>query len=364
MLRSVPMRFEEVELPVIDLEPYLKDPSSGATHAQAVKAWESMCQLGISVVRDPRADHNCRGPFLELEARLWHAEVSVREACLGTDKKGMAVGWWPPGSETARDWRLLAGLLPPEHQPHTVFMDTLRPDIKGRWHHRLWLQEWEDGLTPEHLAKLHSEQLVPPGDQFTGWIEAHDNWGRQLLRANITHAELVALGGGLEIDYFSAGMKKGTNLLAPTIIDLFDLQPWEVIAAWHYDLDRFAMHGAADYPGLIVWTRDWRPVQPRIPQGCFLCQSGAEAEHMTGGQIWRGMHEVVAFPNSVEFARGVAEHWRTTLRIGSHCFGQGGDDIIAPHPRWRTIDTMRRYPPMKASTHQAVEIALITGSTG
>ncbi|PIW37050.1 MAG: hypothetical protein COW24_02180 [Candidatus Kerfeldbacteria bacterium CG15_BIG_FIL_POST_REV_8_21_14_020_45_12] len=361
MGQLIDRRVPTIDLPVVNLGPYLTDPGSSAALAECEKAWKAMANFGVSVVRDPRAELRHRARFLQLMQCFGAATPELQEDCR-RDQTGMAIGWWPPGRETARHWPEVVEGLTEENRPFTAGFDRPPPDRKGRWHHRLWLPEWERNMADGLLATLKGEQIAPPGEQFEGWIEANDLWGRTLLSANITHAEMVALGAGVERDYFTAGIiNGGTSLLAPTIVDMSKLNEWELIAGFHYDFDRFAMHGKANFGGLIVWTRDGRRVRIRVPGNCFLCQAGAEAEYMTGGAIWKGFHEVVALPREIEVARTIRSAGGSPIRVGSHCFSQGRSDVMQPHPKWRTEQTLAAYPPILASDRQAYEIRLITG---
>jgi isopenicillin N synthase-like dioxygenase len=53
------------------------------------------------------------------------------------------------------------------------------------------------------------------------------------------------------------------------------------------------IHGKSRYPGLSVWTRNWKKKSVKIPEGCLLVQAGLSFEHITGGYVLAGFHEVV-----------------------------------------------------------------------
>ena len=53
------------------------------------------------------------------------------------------------------------------------------------------------------------------------------------------------------------------------------------------------VHGKSRYPGLLVWTRNWKKRPVKIPEGCLLVQSGTTFEHITGGYVPAGFHEVI-----------------------------------------------------------------------
>ena len=53
------------------------------------------------------------------------------------------------------------------------------------------------------------------------------------------------------------------------------------------------VHGKSRYPGLYVWLRNWRKVPVRIPNGCLFIQAGTSFEHISGGYVLAGYHEVI-----------------------------------------------------------------------
>ena len=66
-----------------------------------------------------------------------------------------------------------------------------------------------------------------------------------------------------------------------------------VFAGWHYDISFMTIHGKSRYPGLSVWTRDWKKKAVKIPQGCLLVQAGTSFENISGGYVLGGYHEVI-----------------------------------------------------------------------
>jgi isopenicillin N synthase-like dioxygenase len=53
------------------------------------------------------------------------------------------------------------------------------------------------------------------------------------------------------------------------------------------------IHGKSRYPGLSVWTRDWKKKSVKIPTGCLFVQAGKSFEQITGGYVLAGFHEVI-----------------------------------------------------------------------
>ena len=72
-----------------------------------------------------------------------------------------------------------------------------------------------------------------------------------------------------------------------------------ILANRHSDVNFLTIHGRSRYPGLDIWTRNfktghWQKIGVEIPPGCsFIVQAGKQLEHITGGLIKAGPHDVV-----------------------------------------------------------------------
>lgn len=88
-------------------------------------------------------------------------------------------------------------------------------------------------------------------------------------------------------------------MLAPTGSDLERNPKGSILAGFHYDISFLTIHGKSRYPGLCVWLRNNQKLAVKIPDGCLLLQSGITFEHMTGGYVHAGFHEVVVTENTV-----------------------------------------------------------------
>jgi isopenicillin N synthase-like dioxygenase len=120
-----------------------------------------------------------------------------------------------------------------------------------------------------------------------------NSWGGKLLQAGTTAAEMAAIGMGLDKDTFTKRMEGGAHLLAPTGSDLLRHDLGTTLAGFHYDIAFLTIHGKSRWPGLYVWLRNRKKVPVRIPKGCLLLQAGSTFEHITGGYVLSGYHEVV-----------------------------------------------------------------------
>lgn len=104
---------------------------------------------------------------------------------------------------------------------------------------------------------------------------------------------MAAIGMGLVSDTFTKRMEGGAHLLAPTGSDLIKNDVGATLAGFHYDIALLTVHGKARYPGLFVWLRNWKKLAVKIPKGCLLIQAGSSFEHITGGYVLAGYHEVM-----------------------------------------------------------------------
>lgn len=164
-----------------------------------------------------------------------------------------------------------------------------------------------------------------------------DAWGNHMVNAIYTASEMAALGMGIPKDSFTEKMNLGQHLLAPTASDLMKYDIGTPFASFHYDLNFITIHGKSRYPGLSLWTRDWKKMQAKIPQGCLLLQAGIMFEWLTGGHILAGYHEVMyteatkkVRDEKIKQSEETGKH-HSTWRISSTLFGHIRHDVdISP----------------------------------
>jgi hypothetical protein len=138
---------------------------------------------------------------------------------------------------------------------------------------------------------------------------------------------MAAIGMGLPTDIFTSRMQGGPHLLSPTGSDLQKYDIGTTFAGFHYDLNFLTIHGKSRYPGLFVWLRNMKKIAVKIPPGCLFLQAGAMFEHITGGYVLSGYHEVIyteATKTAYEKAKqDIAEGknrilWRVSSTLFSH----------------------------------------------
>jgi hypothetical protein len=86
------------------------------------------------------------------------------------------------------------------------------------------------------------------------------------------------------------------HILAPTASDLVKYGKQDtILAGFHSDLNFLTIHGRSRYPGLHIWARNTgKRIPVKIPEGNYLLvQAGKQLEHLSGGLIKAGFHEVV-----------------------------------------------------------------------
>lgn len=87
------------------------------------------------------------------------------------------------------------------------------------------------------------------------------------------------------------------HLLAPTASDLVKYGHNDtILAGFHTDLNFLTIHGRSRYPGLNIWARNTGkriPVKFPPTGRYLLVQAGKQIEHLSGGLIKAGYHEVV-----------------------------------------------------------------------
>jgi isopenicillin N synthase-like dioxygenase len=129
------------------------------------------------------------------------------------------------------------------------------------------------------------------------------------------------------------------HILAPTASDLAKYGQMDtILAGFHSDLNFLTIHGRSRYPGLNIWARNTgKRIPVKIPEGNYLLvQAGKQLEHLTGGLIKAGFHEVVVNERTLTVIenRKVQNPDRPLIRISSTFFWHLSSDYdLAPIPR-------------------------------
>jgi hypothetical protein len=221
--------------------------------------------------------------------------------------------------------RIIARLDPAE-RPLDITAHS--PDPKCRFF-------WKIGEKPPYQTMypaLNAPNVVPQAEHLSiRWGTTMEAWGKamkdayvvSLVQSAIPHdladsvenlAEMTAVGLGFPEDTFrNAGrygyvyfilakivlsdMSGSPHLLAPTAANLVKYgEKNTILAGFHSDLNFLTIHGRSRYPGLHIWARNTgKRILVKFPQTgrYLLVQAGKQLEHLTGGLIKAGFHEVV-----------------------------------------------------------------------
>jgi isopenicillin N synthase-like dioxygenase len=266
-------------------------------------------------MRDPRVSEEDNNHFIDVIERYFdRPEENVRKDC--RPDIAYQVGPTPEGVEVPRctvdvKCKELIQSFPDEHKPKIP----TGPDHKWRFLHRIG-----DRPMNTKFPSLNERPVEPEG--FPEWIDTLNRWGNKLLICAFTLAEMLEVGLDLPKGSFTNLMVNGPHLLAPTASDLDKYGLGTILAGFHQDLNFLTFHGKSRFAGLFVWLRDGTKMPVVVPNGCILAQAGMELEHLTGGYIKAGYHEVIISEKTiqqVEVARKEKKHlWRISSTLFSH----------------------------------------------
>jgi isopenicillin N synthase-like dioxygenase len=236
------------------------------------------------------------------------------------------VGVCPEKQEIARDHAKKIKSYSEENKP----VSPLVPIFDAKWRYM-----WKIGERPAE-ASDNFPQVIP--QDFPEWEAKMDKWGYKLNDAVFQVAEMSAIGMGLEKTTFTNNLKGGAHLLAPTGSDLEKNDVGAIFAGFHYDIAFLTIHGKSRYPGLYVWLRNNQKLQVKVPNGCLLLQAGKTFEHITGGYVLAGLHEVVYTDKTKEVYEKAKAEGRPTWRVSSTMFTHFRYNVdCSPMPELRDL---------------------------
>ncbi|KAI1071833.1 hypothetical protein LB507_004869 [Fusarium sp. FIESC RH6] len=327
-----------MNLPVIDLDVYLNNPiESEAVQEECRKAASALITYGALVLHDSRVSEEDNSTFLDILEDYFAQPTEVLEkdekpelsyqigvTLENTEKPKCAV------DEPCLD---VIQRLDPSQRPLDITAHS--PDPKCRFF-------WRMGEQPPFETEfpgLNAANVVPEAPHIRDrWEPAMNQWGTSMKSAVSKLAEMAAVGLDLPAQFFSDAGKYGPHLLAPTASDLNKYgQKDTILAGFHTDLNFLTIHGRSRYPGLHIWARNTGSrIAVKIPPGNYLLvQAGKQLEHITGGLIKAGFHEVIVNEKTIETIekrkREVPD--RPLVRISSTLFWHLGSDIdLTPVP--------------------------------
>jgi isopenicillin N synthase-like dioxygenase len=327
-----------MDLPIIDLDIFLNNArDSPAVRDECARAASALITYGALVLHDSRVAESDNEAFLDLlEDYFAQPEEDIKRderpelsfqvgvTLEATEKPKCAV------DEPCLD---VIARLEPSERPLDISAHS--PDPKCRFF-------WRMGEAPPadtRFPGLNAGNIVPEAPHIRSrWAPSMDAWGASMKSAVEGLADMAALGLGLADGTFTSAGRYGPHLLAPTASDLSRYgEDGTILAGFHTDLNFLTIHGRSRYPGLHIWARNTgRKIAVKIPQGNYLLvQAGKQLEHLTGGLVKAGYHEVVVN----EATRAVIERRkkefpeRPLWRISSTMFWHLGSDFdLVPIP--------------------------------
>ncbi|KAL1863083.1 hypothetical protein VTK73DRAFT_6445 [Phialemonium thermophilum] len=329
-----------MDLPIIDLDIFLSNPaSSPAVQDECKKAADALITYGALLLHDSRASDADNDRFLDLLEDYFAqpADVLRRDA---RPELSYQIGVTLEDTERPKcavDQPCLDVIrrLDPKERPLDISGHA--PDPKCRFF-------WRMAEVPPYETQfpaLNAPNVVPetPGIRER-WTPIMDRWGTTMKNAVSDLAAMLAIGLGLPAETFREAGRYGPHLLAPTASDLVKHGKKDtILAGFHTDLNFLTIHGRSRYPGLHIWARNTgRRIAVRFPRGVdhlLLVQAGKQLEHLTGGLIKAGFHEVVVNEATLEaVARRRAEAPdRPLVRISSTFFWHLASDYdLVPVP--------------------------------
>jgi len=333
------------DLPTIDLSKYIgMDDSSSEVQAMCKQVAESFHKYGILIIKDPRAQQKDNSDYIDLMEKYFESRGEMLEAgqILADEKPEYhyQVGVCPKHNEIAKKHTAKIRSYGPDHKP-------ISPEEPI--HDAKWRFMWKIGERPAEA--LDNFPQVVPAD-FPGWEGKMNKWGHKLIDAVLVVAEMAAIGMGVDKSTFSRHMDGGAHLLAPTGSDLLKNDVGAIFAGFHYDIAFLTIHGKSRFPGLYVWSRDNQKMQVKVPEGCLILQSGKTFEHITGGYVHAGFHEVVYTEGTkTAMEKAVAED-RSTWRVSSTLFSHFRNNVnCSPLEELRHLyspEDAKQYPVMTA----------------
>ncbi|GAA5902543.1 hypothetical protein JCM5296_002318 [Sporobolomyces johnsonii] len=281
-------------LPIVDLDTFLASPNSPSAIAEANKTAEALIEYGALIVKDSRVSEAANERFLDLMEDYFNQDQERLEEDLRPEvhfQVGVTLeNTEKPKCHSNDACKAVIAALDPVERP--LDLEGGKADPKCRFFHRM-------GNPPPCTAfpSLAMSNVTPRAFAST-WETQMEDWGAQIKRAVEDVSEMLAVGLGLERDELRRAGQYGSHLLAPTATDLAKYGTvGEIFAGFHTDLNFLTIHGRSRYPGLHVWARNsGKRISVKLPPGHLLVQAGKQLEHLTGGLILAGYHEVVCTP--------------------------------------------------------------------
>lgn len=357
-----------MDLPIVDVDVFRNNPHhSPEVLAECKKAADALITYGALILHDSRVSEDDNTTFLDLLEDYF----AQPEEDLKKDERpelGYQIGVTLENTEKPKcavDEPCLQVIerLAPSERPLDI--GAHEPDPKCRFFWRMV----EKPPYKTEFPGLNAANIVPDAAQIHDrWEPVMDAWGTTLKNAVSDIAGMAAVGLGLPAEAFVEATKYGPHLLAPTASNLKKYgRKDSILAGFHTDLNFLTIHGRSRYPGLHIWARNTgKKIPVSMPPGKhLLVQAGKQLEHLTGGLIKAGFHEVVVNDATLNVVERRKKEFpdRPLVRISSTFFYHLSSDfdlspneILAEQARKIRADQFQlgrdegeevQYPPMK-----------------
>ncbi|KAJ4393097.1 hypothetical protein N0V93_002304 [Gnomoniopsis smithogilvyi] len=357
-----------MDLPIIDLDVFLTKPhDSPEALAECRKAAEALITYGALVLHDSRVSESDNETFLDLLEDYF----AQPEDALKKDERpelSYQIGATLENTETPKcavDEPCVNVIkrLAPDQRPLDIMGH--QPDPKCRF---FWKMVEHPPYETE-FPGLNAKNIVPEAPHIRErWEPTMNLWGTSMKKAVSSLAEMAATGLGLSEKTFSDAGRYGPHILAPTASDLRKYgEKNTILAGFHTDLNFLTIHGRSRYPGLHIWARNTgKRIAVKIPPGNYLLvQAGKQLEHLTGGLVKAGYHEVIVNDKTVDTIERRKTDFpdRPLIRISSTFFWHLSSDFdlnpipeLAHRARQLRLEQLNlgqdegeeaEYPPMK-----------------
>ncbi|KAG5580054.1 hypothetical protein H5410_050681, partial [Solanum commersonii] len=193
-----------MELPVIDLAPYLEicsDELDSHIKSMCLEVSRTLRETGALLVKDPRCTAEDNDKFIDMMEKYFQQPEEFKRL-QERPHLHYQVGVTPEGVEVPRslvdeEMKEKLKAMPKEYQPSSPS----GPDPK-------WRYMWRVGPRPKITCfkELNSEPVIPEG--FPEWKCTMDSWGYKMISAVESVAEMAAIGFGLSKDAFTSLMQQ------------------------------------------------------------------------------------------------------------------------------------------------------------
>ncbi|KAM7187539.1 hypothetical protein V8F33_011186 [Rhypophila sp. PSN 637] len=336
---AVDAQENSMDLPIIDLDIFRNKPrESPEVQSECLKAAKALISFGALVLHDSRVSEQDNDNFLDLledyfaqpEEELKKDERPELSYQIGVTLENTE----KPKCAVDEPCLHVIERLAPSERPLDISAHS--PDPKCRFFWRMV----ERPPYETQFPGLNAANIVPDAPHIKErWTPTMNQWGTSMKNAVEGLTEMAAVGLGLPAETFKDAGRYGPHLLAPTASDLNKYGEKDtILAGFHTDLNFLTIHGRSRYPGLHIWARNTgKRIAVKIPKGNYLLvQAGKQLEHITGGLIKAGFHEVVVNEKTVEVINARKEQFpdRPLVRISSTFFWHLSSDYdLVPIPQ-------------------------------